>query len=43
MFYSQASNITSQMYLNDQTMLFQVTAAGTALSINCRTKQKTDL
>jgi len=30
------------MYQNDQSMLFQVTAAGTALSINYRTKHNTD-
>jgi len=42
--YVQVSNtfITSQTFQNDKAMLFSVTAAGTALSINYRTKQNTD-
>jgi len=39
---SNLKYITTQMYQNDQSMLFQVTAASTALSVNYRTKDNTD-
>jgi len=39
---SSLKYITTQTCQNDQSMLFQVTAAGTALSINYRTKHNTD-